>query len=175
MEIKTYRENPSIQQAMINTKKGAKMIFANNSSAEISVYDNNNEDIEKLTLDFVAKRVVDKDQFIKIYVHSLPILSELKNSTKLLFQYILFSVSEEIGKDCIYVSFKDYLMKLEDNKFLVKISKATFHNAMNELMEKGVIYKSELANIYFVNIAYIFNGDRLRFITEYQLKKQEVD
>lgn len=175
METKTHRENPSIKQAMVNTKKGAKMIFANNSTAEISVYDKESENIEKLSLDFVAKKVVDKDQFIKLYIHSLPVLSELKNSTKLLFQYILFSVSEEIGKDCIYVSFKDYLIKLETNKFLIKISKATFHNAINELMEKKVIYKSELANIYFVNIAYIFNGDRLRFITEYHLKKQEIN
>lgn len=175
MEIKIHKENPSIQQAMINTKKGAKMVFANNSSTEISVYDKENEDIEKLTLDFVAKKVVDKDEFIKIYVYSLPKLAELKNSTKILFQYILVSVNEEIGKDTIYISFKDYQGKADKNPIYPKISQPTFSRCLNELLQLGIVYKSELANMYFINISYVFNGDRLRFITEYQLKKQEID
>ena len=38
-------------------------------------------------------------------------------------------------------------------------------------MELEILFKSTLPNLYFVNIAYVFNGDRLRFLTEYQLKK----
>ena len=151
------------------------MVFAQNSSAEIAVYGKQDEDIEKLTLDFVAKKVVDKDEFIKIYVYSLPIFAEMKNSTKILFHYILLSVNEEIGKDSIYISFKDYQGKAAKNPMYPKISQPTFSRCLNELLQLGIVYKSGLSNMYYINISYVFNGDRLRFITEYHLKKQEVE
>lgn len=173
MSNKTYKENPSIEKAMVNTKKGAKMVFGNNNQTDITLYEDSTEEVKKLTLEFCAKKVIDKDEFIKIYIHSFPVLSELKNSTKILYQYILYLVNQEVGKDKIYISYKDYLNKAEENKFLLKISKATFYRGLEELLDKEILFKSELLNIYFLNIAYIFNGDRLRFITEYQLKKEE--
>lgn len=173
MNIKTHKENPSIQKAMVNTKKGAKLVFGNNNQTDISIYEENTEELKKLTLDFTAKKVIDKDEFIKIYIHSLPVLSDLKKSTKILYQYILLLVNKSVGQDRIYISYKDYLQKAEENKYLIDISQPTFSRALNELLEKEILFKSELLNIYFLNIAYIFNGDRLRFITEYQLKKEE--
>lgn len=175
MVLNTYKENPSIKDAMVNTKKGAKVVFGNNNQTEISVYEQNTEELKSLTLDFCTKKIVDKDEFIKIYVHSFPVLSELKNSAKILYQYILYLVNKSVASDRLYVSYKDYLEKTEKNKFLVKVSQATFYNALNELLEKKLLFKSDLTNIYFINIAYVFNGDRLRFITEYQLSKQEED
>lgn len=170
MSTKTYKENPSIKTAMVNTKKGAKFVFGNNNQTDISIYENNTEELKTLTLDFCAKRVVDKDEFIKIYIHSLPVLSELKNSTKILYQYILYLVHQSIGQDRFYISYKDYCERVESNKYLVKVSQATFYRALDELLEKQLLFKSNLTNLYFINIAYVFNGDRLRFITEYQLK-----
>ena len=170
-----YKENPSIKQAMRNTKKGAKLIFGNNNETQVSVYNEDEEDFNKLTLQFSAKQVVDKDQFIKIYINALPVLSDLKNSSKLLFQYILGLVNEEIGKDRVYVSYQDYLDKSEKFPLMAKLSKATFFRAINELLTKEVLFKSNLTSIYFINISYVFNGDRLRFINEYVKKKDEND
>lgn len=175
MKMKTYDENPSIKTAMINTKKGAKLVFGNNNQTDISIYENSTEELKTLTLDFCAKRVVDKDEFIKIYIHSLPVLSELKNSTKILYQYILYIVHKSIGQDKIYASYKDYLKISSTNGNIFKISQATFYNALNELLEKEIIFKTDTTGFYFINIAYVFNGDRLRFITEYQLKKDSFD
>ncbi|HDR8921941.1 hypothetical protein ACIPLR_17150 [Herbaspirillum huttiense] len=171
--IKTYEQNPSIAQAMLNTKKGVQPIFNQGSGADFSVYSHNSEEMKSMALDFISKKVVDKDQFIKIYIHSLPVLSDLKNSTKILFQYILMSLSEEVGKDRLYISYKDYQARSSKNPMYMKISQPTFSRCLNELLGLGILFKSSLANIYFINIAYIFNGDRLRFITEYQLKGSE--
>ncbi|AIO49463.1 hypothetical protein DM44_2677 [Burkholderia cepacia] len=171
--METYAENPSIAQAMINTKKGFKPIFSKDSQTNISIYEENEEDLKSITLDFTTKRVVDKDQFIKIYIHSLPALSDLKNSTKILFQYILMSLSEEVGKDRLYLSYGSYVEFVEKYPLLTKVSRATYFNCLNELIEKKILFKSTLTNIFFINIAYVFNGDRLRFITEYQLKKEK--
>ncbi|VWB72759.1 hypothetical protein BPS26883_03460 [Burkholderia pseudomultivorans] len=167
-----YKENPSIAQAMVNTKKGAKPIFNQGSGTDFSVYSHNSEEMKSIALDFVSKKVVDRDKFIKIYIHSLPVLSELKNSTKILFQYILMSLSEEVGKDQIYMSYDDYSVNVSQWPLMAKVSRTTYFSCINELLAKGVIYKSYKTNIYFINIAYIFNGDRLTFIEEYTLKKE---
>ncbi|MDN7678016.1 MULTISPECIES: hypothetical protein [Burkholderia cepacia complex] len=171
MEI--YSENPSIAQAMINTKKGIKPIFSNNSQTSIAIQEETEDDLKSIVLDFTTKKIVDKDQFIKIYIHSFPVLAELKNSTKILFQYILMSLSEQVGKDQLYLSYASYVEFVEKYPLLTKVSRATYFNCLNELLENNILYKSKLTNIYFINIAYVFNGDRLRFITEYQIKKEK--
>lgn len=71
------------------------------------------------------------------------------------------------------MSYDDYVENLTKWPLMAKVSRTTYFSCINELIEKGVVYRSYLTNIYFINIAYIFNGDRLRFITEYQLKENE--
>ncbi|MGU4699143.1 hypothetical protein K6L09_20970 [Burkholderia cepacia] len=172
MENKEYDENPSMNQAMLNTKKGAKVVFGNVNDTEI-YYSSEEEDLKKLRLDICAKKIVDKDEFIKLYVYSFPVLSELKASSKMLFQYILMLVKDGIGKDTIYLSYDDYVSFVEKYPMMSKLSRSTYFNCINELKEKEVIFKSTKKYMYFINISYVFNGDRLRFITEYQLRKQE--
>ena len=67
--------------------------------------------MRSVALDFSRKCVIDKDKFIKLYIHSFPVLSDLKNSTKLLFQYILSSLSNESNQDKLYIAYKDYQEK----------------------------------------------------------------
>lgn len=87
MSHKVYSENPSIEMAMINTKKGVRAVFAKDGETEISV--TQGDDMRSVALDFSRKCVIDKDKFIKLYIHSFPVLSDLKNSTKLLFNTFL--------------------------------------------------------------------------------------
>ncbi len=169
MSHKVYSENPSIEMAMINTKKGVRAVFAKDGETEISV--THGDDMRSVALDFSRKCVIDKDKFIKLYIHSFPVLSDLKNSTKLLFQYILSSLSNESNQDKLYIAYKDYQEKAKKNPIFPSISQPTFSRCLRELLELEILFKSTLPNLYFVNIAYVFNGDRLRFLTEYQLKK----
>ncbi|WP_316867963.1 hypothetical protein, partial [Ralstonia mannitolilytica] len=53
--METYAENPSIAQAMINTKKGFKPIFSKDSQTNISIYEENEEDLKSITLDFTRR------------------------------------------------------------------------------------------------------------------------
>lgn len=169
MTYQVYSENPSIEMAMINTKKGVRAVFAKDSETEISV--THGDDMKSVALDFSRKCVIDKDKFIKLYIHSFPVLADLKNSTKLLFQYILSSLSHESNQDRLYIAYKDYQEKAKRNPIFPSISQPTFSRCMKELLELEILFKSTLPNLYFINIAYVFNGDRLRFLTEYQLKK----
>ncbi|WP_176025820.1 hypothetical protein [Burkholderia vietnamiensis] len=168
MEI--YLENPSIGQAIINTKKGVKLHF-NNTNCQFTVLRHDSEEMQSAAIDFVAKTFVDKDQFIKIYIHSFPVLADLKNSTKVLFQYVLMAIHKGIKQDSVYLSYEDYEDCVSQYPLMSKISKATYFRCINELLDKQILFKSNKSNIYFINIAYIFNGDRLTFIRQYQLKK----
>jgi hypothetical protein len=41
------------------------------------------------------------------------------------------------------------------------------------LLEKQFIYESTTPNLYWLNIDYLFNGNRLAFIKEFRLKERK--
>jgi DNA-binding IclR family transcriptional regulator len=49
-----------------------------------------------------------------------------------------------------------------------RIPKSTFFKGMAELLEKGFLAKSANPNMFFLNPAMMWNGDRFRFVQEYQ-------
>lgn len=169
--IETYEENPSIKSATLNTKKGCKLIFGHNNEQEIMVKNSETDEYETAIIDFTTKKIIDRSQFIKVYINAFPVLSDLKNSTKIVYQYILLSVSKQVGKDIYHFSFRDYLQQCESNISLVQVSEKTYYNAVKELLEKKILFKCTSPSLFFLNIDYVFNGDRLRFITEYHARK----
>lgn len=168
---KTYAENPSIKTATLNTKKGCKLIFGHNNEQEIVIKNSQTEEYETAVIDFTTKKIVDRSQFIKVYINAFPVLSDLKNSTKIVYQYILLQVSKEVGRDIFHFSFRDYCQLCEQNLSLIKVSEKTYYNAIQELLDKEILYKCTSPSLFFINIDYIFNGDRLRFITEFHTRK----
>jgi hypothetical protein len=49
------------------------------------------------------------------------------------------------------------------------IPRATFYRGLRELLEKEFLYRSPWDGIFFVNIRYMFNGDRLAFVKAFHL------
>lgn len=171
-ETITYEENPFIKLAKENTKHGVKTIFG---KKEHSTYHILAEDMESKsetedTITFSKKQIVDKDQFVKLYISGFGVLSNLKNSTKLVFTYIFNQIRKEVGQDRYYFSFNEYLLFCKEEG-IKPIGKTSFYRAMSELIDLEVIARTTLLHLYFINIAFVFNGDRLKFIQEYELKK----
>ncbi len=46
----------------------------------------------------------------------------------------------------------------------------SYHRGVRELLEKEFLYRSPSDGVYFVNIRFMFNGDRLAFVKAYHLK-----
>jgi hypothetical protein len=44
---------------------------------------------------------------------------------------------------------------------------------LRQLLEREFLYESLVDGLYFVNIRYMFNGDRLTFIRGYKLRKSD--
>ncbi len=173
-EIKKYNKNPSIELAKANTKYGVKTIFG---KKEHSTYHILAEDMESKsetedTINFSKKQIVDKDQFVKLYIAGFENLSNLTKSTKIIFSYVFNQIRNEVGQDRYYFSFQDYLLFCEKEK-ITPLSNSSFFRSINELLNNEILFKTTINNLYYINIAFVFNGDRLKFIQEYELKKNK--
>ena len=63
------------------------------------------------------------------------------------------------------------LKKLAEKHGSKFMSSGTFYRGMNECIQKGIIAESYIPSTYFVNINYIFNGERLAIVNEYRIKQ----
>ncbi len=50
------------------------------------------------------------------------------------------------------------------------LNERTFRRGLRELLEKEFLYHSTSNGVFFINIRFMFNGDRLAFVRTYHLK-----
>ena len=55
-------------------------------------------------------------------------------------------------------------------KYGLEMPERTFRYGLRQLLEKEFIYESMVSDVFFVNIRYMFNGDRLAFVRTYHIK-----
>lgn len=115
---------------------------------------------------------VDEDKFIKLFTQNLRVFFDLSPASQKVLQCVLHTLQESPNKDGIFLPW----FTVEDYSKLhsMKISRATFHRALKEMLEKGFLAESEHANFYWINPHLFFNGNRMMFISEYvKLSKSE--
>jgi len=104
--------------------------------------------------------------------------NELNNSLRtknLVLQYdLLTSCIEIIAKKGII-----HLDKYTHEKFSkanpkLHMAYVTFRKGLNELVKSQILAKSKRMGDYFINPHFLFNGDRMRFITEIKRKNHIV-
>jgi hypothetical protein len=52
-------------------------------------------------------------------------------------------------------------------------TRRTYDRGIRELLEKEFLYRTVFDGLYFVNIRYMFNGDRLAFVKTYRVKNSD--
>ncbi|HTW95743.1 MAG TPA: hypothetical protein VMD30_13155 [Tepidisphaeraceae bacterium] len=50
------------------------------------------------------------------------------------------------------------------------MNERTFRRGLRELLEREFLYRSTSDGVFFINIRFMFNGDRLAFVRTYHLK-----
>jgi hypothetical protein len=53
------------------------------------------------------------------------------------------------------------------------LSDRTYRRGVRELLDLEFIYRSPTDGVFFVNIRYLFNGDRLAFVRGFKLKTDQ--
>lgn len=109
------------------------------------------------------RKIVDSERFAKLYVDGITKTFELSASARKVFGVVLKVCAKD--SDRIYINFMQTKEIIDDE--LNKFGERTFHRGMQELIEKGFIAASQLPSMFWINPHLFFNGDRVRFITEF--------
>lgn len=118
---------------------------------------------------YYEEKVVDPDQFIKLYVGGIDELMGLSPSGLKVFKLIYAMVMEKPNTDRFILDCRSLILR---NHW--KWSQPTFNNGLNELLSKQIIFKTIEPSNYFLNIKFLFNGDRINIVKSYKLKQTDM-
>ena len=153
MDFPENRENPFIPNLII--PKGKKNVVI--AKSDKMLMSRESGEVDEETLFIAAKKEVDKEQFVKIFLSNVQALFDLSKSTLKVFSY-LASVAE-YGDRIIF--------DLERCKEYTSYnSKQTIYRAMAELLNAEVIARTSMNNIFFINPQIFYKGDRIVLMTE---------
>jgi hypothetical protein len=105
---------------------------------------------------------VDKERFVKLYLAGLKQAAGLSKAGLAIFEIVYNQLRENPGKDTVMLSAAETILP-----------RATYFRGLRELLDREFLYKSTYDSAYFVNIRFMFNGDRLAFVKGYRLKKEQ--
>ena len=164
--LPTYRDNPFIVGSDLQPEQRKKTeIIFNGKQALI------NRETGEVSDDHIALakiKTVESDKFVKVYAAHMHILFELGKPAQRVCEFVMHQISTRaLNKGEVVLSFPDY-----EERFKGKVgaTRQTFMRGLQELASKNLVAKTTARDIWFINPAIFFNGDRARFITEIRKK-----
>ena len=155
--VRVYRTNPSIP-AEHEIKKGKRARIGTETKG--FVVDNGTGEILGAGGAFAYEwEEVDKERFVKLYLAGLKQAAGLSKAGLSMFEIVYNQVRANPGKDIVMLSIAE-----------TTLPRTTYFRGLRELLDKEFLYKSTYDSAYFVNIRFMFNGDRLAFVKGYKLK-----
>lgn len=154
-----YGQNPFMAGVTINRGKKKIQVGKAGSLADLETGEVHATEISVI-------REVDRTEFVKLYREGVKRSFELSPSGTKLLTYVLNVVQDHKMTDRITLHFFDYQERFPGDHN--KMSKATFFRGFGELLNKGFIAQSNIPNLYYINPDLFFNGDKVRFVTEYR-------
>ena len=156
-----HAANPFLPSAANNTRQGVKRL-SNKAGDKFMIVSEHGEVMANTGFHEVVE--VDKTQFVKLYINGVKAFQGLKAAGAKVFELIYRAVQDAPGTDRIYLHF------MSVDQAITPIGRATFHRGMSELLDLGFIAESIEPGMYFLNIDYLFNGNRLAFVKEYRIR-----
>lgn len=155
-----YRTNPSVPNAGIKTRSrrfhvpgGKAAVIVDNSTGEIKGIGG---------MGFWWEEEVDTSRFVKLFLDGIKQAADLSKTGMQVFELVYHEMRANPGSD-----------EIKLNQYLARdhgLSDRTYQRGVRELLEKEFLYRSPSDGVFFVNIRFMFNGDRLAFVRSYHLK-----
>jgi hypothetical protein len=161
-----YRINPSLAQSLPIKVKRKK---SSDIGSAYKIVHNTGEIVAEGAIGFWEDKEVDTEQFVKIYLAGIKQYGNLTKAGAKLFEYVYEKMSGHKAKDTDTITISLNLVR----DWHPKLAKATYYRGLNELLDQGFLFRyfgSE--DMYFVNIRYIFNGDRVVLAQSYRRKSE---
>jgi hypothetical protein len=102
---------------------------------------------------------VDKERFVKLYLAGLKSAVGMSKAGMEVFQAVYDQMRENKQRDFVLLSAHD-----------AKMNDRTFQRGLRELIERKFLYRGTIQGMFWINIQYMFNGNRLAFVKAYQIK-----
>lgn len=160
--IPVYRTNPSVPGA--NEIARSKRVQIGDTHKGFVVDNGTGEILGRGAAFAYEFEEVDKERFVKLYIAGLKQASGLSKAGLAVFEIVYSALRETPGKDTVNLS--------QDESSLAP---ATFRRGLRELLEKEFLFRSPYDGTFFVNIRFMFNGDRLAFVKGYKLRNSDAN
>lgn len=168
LPVQTYLTNPSVQ-ALQFEHRNKRVFIKDNQALIITDARTGEQTAGTSSATFVKPELIDAEKFIKLYTMGIDELMNLSASGLKVFKIVYTMMRESPNTDLFTLDF-EYLKALK----VWKWSKTTFHNGLNELLSRNVLYKAVAPAQYFINVKFFFNGDRINIVKSYQLKQTDM-
>jgi hypothetical protein len=155
--IKVYSSNPSIPGK--NSISRLRKRQLGDEQKGLVIDDGSGEVLGRGTAIAYEWEEVDKERFVKLFLEGLKQASGLSKAGLSVFELVYNKLRENPGKDSVTLSVLTSGLK-----------KTTYYDGLRELLEREFLFRSPYDGTFFVNIRYMFNGDRLAFVKAYHLK-----
>jgi hypothetical protein len=156
-----YRTNPSVpsrdglptRSKRFHVPGGKASMIVDNSTGEIKGIGG---------MGFWWEEEVDSSRFVKLFLDGIKQAADLSKTGIQVFELVYHQMRANPGSD-----------EIKLNQYVARdhgISDRTYQRGVRELLEKEFLYRSPSDGVFFVNIRFMFNGDRLAFVKAYHLK-----
>jgi hypothetical protein len=163
--VTKYRENPFLKHTAELSISGYKKIISPTDPNKFLIV--NSDTSEATPAGFYFRKEVEKNEFVKIYAEGAAALMDLKTAGTKVFQLVYGQLFGKSGKDKTEIVLNYELLNEKEQKIL---SRRTFERGITELIKAGFIAESVVASYYYINPAFLYNGNRLALVNEYVLK-----
>lgn len=107
---------------------------------------------------------VDAERFVKLFMAGLKQATGLSKAGLSVFEVVYHQLRESPNNDKVEMSF------YRARKLRPTMVDRTYQRGLRELLDRQFLFRSPSDGVFFVNIQYMFNGDRLAFVKAYHLK-----
>jgi hypothetical protein len=161
--FKRYETNPSVPSSGSLSTRTKRVEVPGGKAAVI--LDNSTGEIRGIGgMGFWWNEEVDKGRFVKLFLDGIKQAAGLSRAGMMVLEVVYNQIRDNPGKDKIELNY--YLAR----KYGLDMPERTFRHGLRQLLEKEFIFESMVSDVFFMNIRYMFNGDRLAFVGTYHVK-----
>ena len=156
-----YRTNPSVPASTGLPTRSRRMSVPGGRGSVI--VDHSTGELKGIGgMGFWWEEEVDATRFVKLFLDGIKQAAGLSKTGMLVFELVYREMRLNPGSD-----------EIKLNQYVARdsgLSDRTYQRGVRELLEKEFLFRSPSDGVFFVNIRFMFNGDRLAFVKTYHLK-----
>jgi hypothetical protein len=107
---------------------------------------------------------LDNTRFVKLFLEGVKQAAGLSKAGLFVFELIYRQVQDTPNTDKVELNFYLAAKKIDG------LTERTYQRGVRELLDREFLFRSPSDGVFFVNIRYMFNGDRLAFVKGYKRK-----